>query len=604
MTKNNEQKTSLVYRSIPQIMTSHLPGSVKPMNDIFYKIDKITVGADNLEIKDIIYNDLLSRIYNWIMFVYKDSENALEYKLSDLVLTNTKQQVFNNFSFNHFQEINDFNENNFAVSEIIDTSQEEDYQTGSLHKGSYFPFTWKCNHCNILFYSKKRPSKKCSCGHTAWKQLNIALVSASSKFYDLKSIAHTSNKDKSVDDKSDYIRCSFCKSPLRIKESHNLSQYRLTCSKHSNHHNSIDQPKYTLYSLYSYSLFYPLKGEVVNFNQQDLILQKKSTLINEFINKKYISSNDRKESSILQRFQFSFKAFMDYQDQDNKNYLYNSLKDLESITNFKKQIHNLINANKIVSDEEFSKYYNQQILDRIEDKDMININKPSIFSIEKVGLLRDIQVINYVYGYSRISDNPISTQTGLVKLRFFFRDKKGDYSSTSDYFKDDSMKQIYFSQESNKGIYFKLNNENLENFLLSKIHIDTQDSDVINSIIKEQKFIYLHSLCHYLIRLISQNFSGISTSSLTELIFPEDGAFLIYKKGTGKELGYLEAFFNNCIIEGGSKFNEFWDEVNNKNNLSCPGSELCKNACIECLIISKHSCKHKNEKLDRKLLLG
>lgn len=608
MTKNNDNKKSFIYRSIPQVMNNHLPGSVKPSNDIFYKIDKIVVSHNNLEIRDIIYNDLLNNLYNWSMFSFKDINNDLNYQISDFIITKSKKTINRNFSINSFQQINDFDENKFSVSEIVDTTEEEDYHTTSSHKGSYFPYTWKCNNCNILFYSKKRPSKNCKCSHKSWKQLNVALVSSSSKFFDLKSIGDK-NKSKDSELNNDFIKCSYCPAPLKIKEAHNISQYRLECSKNKNHYNSIDYPNYTLYSLYSHSLFYPLKSEVVNFNQHDLILQKKAMLINQLILDNKLVSLDKSENIMLKKFSNFWSLYQESKGEECeaelKNDLYKTIKSIELNSNFKSIIQNITNGNNIISDDELSKYYNQQILERIEEKDMITIEQACLFPIEKIGLLRNIQVINYVYGYSRISDSPISTQTGVVKLHFFYRENNNsEYSPTSENYSDDHIKQIYFSQETNKGIYFKIKTEQLDFFIRNQFKPNNKETDITDKFIMEKKFIYLHSLCHYLIRLISQNFSGISTSSLTELIFPEDGAFLIYKKGTGKELGYLEAFFNNCILNDGDKFHDFWNEMNNKNNLSCPGDEICGGACVECLFVSKHSCKHKNEKLDRLLLLN
>lgn len=595
--KNEKMKQNSIFRSVPQVISGHLPGNVKSINDMFYRMEKVTVGEDNEKIKEIIYNDLLNNIYDWLMFFFKETDTLEQYQISSFLNIVLKKSIDKNFTFNSFQDIKGFQEKDFAVSEIVDTEEDTTYNN---HVGSYFPFTWKCNHCNLVMYSKKKPSNICKCQKNSWKQLNVALISTSAKLFDLKSIKETAKQ------KDGFLKCTHCNAPLRIIEKHNISQYRLICSKNNNHINQIDEANYTLYSLYSNSLFHTLKNEIVNFNQQDLFFEKKSTLLYGYIKSNKLIGNNDEEIDILEMFINDFDLYNNKKIELRKYRLKESLKKLESIPSFKKTINNLINTNKIISEEDLADFYHKQILEKISSESMENItqNDNQLFNFEKIGILKDIQVINYTYGYSRISDKPITTQTGLVKLRFFYRDsKKHNFASTSNYPNEDYLKQIYFTQESNKGIYFKLNTEKLENFLKSKIDIENNTSEYIDSKIKENKFIYLHSLCHYLIRLISQNFSGISTSSLTELIFPKDSAFLIYKKGTGKELGYLEAFFNNCIRSYGDKFEDFWEEVNNQNNLFCPGSELCNGACPECLMISKHSCKYHNEKLDRNLLL-
>lgn len=600
--KNDKKQQDSISRSIPQLISAHLPGSVKPINDMFYRMDKITVGKDEETIKEIIYNDYLNNVYEWIMCFFKESQDLNQYPLSNFlnVKLNTLIEINKNFNFNSFQEIQGFQEKDIAVSEVIDSdSEENEYHS---HTGYYFPFTWKCGNCNNLYFSRKKPKLLCKCNKKIWKQLNVALVNTSAKMFDLKSIKE--HKDQ----KEGFLKCTECNAILKIIEKHNLSQYKLNCSKNSNHINLIEEKGYSLYSLYSGTLFHSLKGEIVNFNQQDLFFIKKATLVNEYINKNRIISSNDDEEIILEDFQDDFRKFKENDKNiKRKERLKDSVKNIELTPSFKKVINNLINTNQIISEEDLSKFYHSQIIERMDEDsiEMIPIEKSKLFDFEKIGILKDIQVINYTYGYSRVSDSPINTQTGIVKLRFFYRDGKTNQKSTTRNYFDfnkDQIKQIYFTQESNKGIYFKLNSEKLNELLKNKIDL-RKSEDAIEKDLREKKFIYLHSLCHYLIRLISQNFSGISTSSLTELIFPDDDSFLIYKKGTGKELGYLEAFFDNCIRPDGERYEDFWEEVNNQNNLYCPGSEVCHGCCPECLIISKHSCKHKNTKLDRNLLL-
>lgn len=625
--KKNESRIS---RSIPQILTAHLPGSIKSSEGLFYKMDEIYVSKDTIEsnkdisLKRLIYLDFIKNINKWLKNA-QELNNLNSFKLDEYISARKDDKLSEiNWGDGYDNQLNRvyfFQEDNWNVDELLSPEDEtertsqETWKTSN--KGSYFPYTWKCNNCNIIKMAKNYPDKDCKCGQNNWKQLSVVFTSSmrsssinlKHKVYgDVVSIGEPilNSKNRNSDDiykGQPLLTCTTCKQPLKIEENQDVSQYELFCSANKQHLNKIDEGLgggYTLYSLYSGSLYIPHRGEFINFGQEIYYQNNDIKIMKKIIDEGKIKEPFKKINRFLEDYDDWEK---DQSNEETKNDCLSLIGNI-ILDNKNNKIFEL-ERNKLLSqpdnETDLLKFYHQRIISKYE-KNLLNNNwDRSLFNFSRIGLINDIQVVNYTYAFSRIADRPISTQSQQVKLKFFYSNSQGKVTGNPFAEKEkEPKKQIIFNKESNQGIFFELDEEKLDEKLLkhNKNEFNSYEFHLEKRRLKE---IYIHSLCHYLIRLISEKFSGVSTSSLTEMLFPEQNSFLIYKKGTGKELGYLEAFFKDCIEEEGNRFDEFWSEVNNLNNLYCPASEICEGSCVECLIISKHSCKHENENLNRNI---
>ncbi len=116
---------------------------------------------------------------------------------------------------------------------------------------------------------------------------------------------------------------------------------------------------------------------------------------------------------------------------------------------------------------------------------------------------------------------------------------------------------------------------------------------------EEYRLVYalLHTLSHLLIKK-SAVFTGIDTDSCSEMIFPTNGAILIYSTSTINIGGFGSLFENNLL----DLFTESDFEIR-----KCIYDPVCLNAegsCFSCLYLPEFVCCNFNKYLDRDIILG
>ena len=606
--KNISLPRNEIFRSIPQMLNNHLPGGLRSFGNYYYLLRQVfkSETEESNDILNIIYNDLIYHLNKWATesLKYQEGTNAnkKQVKISEIFSIHPSQDKKVNISLINEEFLKSLD--GFKKEYLCGNIKKHDFVANQIaliddnseHKGEYFPYTFRCSSCNKIVYSETYPKKTC-CSNSKWIQLSVFLVSSDGR---IDSIGRPN-------DYSDYheLKCRQpgCKGSLQIKESNQAKNYKLICNTNPKHDNShfLNKPGFMLYSIFSGTIFAVHTSEVINFDLsslQNLNSDPFAISDNDFID--ICESNINNLDEDTKEYFYEFKNNVN--PERNKRTIIRFNLDLfsaKSNCNTHQSIHLDLNNPKI---NDFChielKKKTSKIINQFQIKDLIDFSE--------IGLVNDIEVINYSYGFSRVADKPIFTPSGQVKFNFFYEHELTNSSlyPTKDEHRK-AKKQIFYSKEKNKGIYFKISSEKIAS-ILNGIPIPTKGDYLSQSTIYEKEefkiiFTYLHSLTHFFIKTISQHFSGINTSSLSEMIFPHEYAFVIYKTGTGKDLGYLESFFEEYILGDNLSFLNY---LNDPTNLICPAFELCTNgACIECLYTNKHSCKYGNEMLNRDLII-
>ncbi len=261
-----------------------------------------------------------------------------------------------------------------------------------------------------------------------------------------------------------------------------------------------------------------------------------------------------------------------------------------------------------------------KILDESEIFDILRKLK-----ISNISSVSDIEIINTAYGYTRKYQAPDEMRTDrkepLVLCAFHDANNKvvpnfyNIRTKTEGIIIDIDKRALYnYLKEtyslSKQFVFKELNDEELDRWFLDKTNIntrlikkfeeiDTQNGSMTNLY---TKCIYdlLHTISHMFINTISK-FCGIDKSSLSEMIFVNAGAILIYSKtNQGAVLGALTQTFDKYLYEILSCV--YTD------NETCTFDPLCMNttngSCCACTYLDEVACEHFNKDLSRRLLYG
>ena len=262
----------------------------------------------------------------------------------------------------------------------------------------------------------------------------------------------------------------------------------------------------------------------------------------------------------------------------------------------------------------------ERISDETEVEDILKKLK-----IKNIASVSDIEIINTAYGYTRKYQAPDEMRTDRKEplvLRAFhdYNDKvrpnfynirtktEGIIIEINKRDLYNYLKQTY--SESKQFIFKNLSDEELNRWFLDKINIDSglikpfKEIDIENGNMTNlyTKCIYglLHTISHMFINTISR-FCGIDKSSLSEMIFINAGAILIYSKSNqGAVLGALTQTFDKYIYEILC--------YAYKDNETCVFDPLCMDttngSCCACSYLDEVACEHFNKDLSRRLLYG
>lgn len=245
--------------------------------------------------------------------------------------------------------------------------------------------------------------------------------------------------------------------------------------------------------------------------------------------------------------------------------------------------------------------------------------------IENIASVSDIEIINTAYGYTRkyqdIDEMKTEKKEPLVLRSFRNYLNKGIpnfyniRTKTEGIIIDINKREIYNylrkTYESSKQFVFKdLNDEELNKWFLDSTHINTRlvkkfeeiDTENGNMTNLYTKCVYslLHTISHMFINTISK-YCGLDKGSLSEMIFLNAGAILIYSKtNQGAVLGALTQTFDKRLY---GMLNDVY-----RDNEICAFDPLCMDttngSCCACSYLDEVVCEHFNKDLSRRLLYG
>lgn len=235
--------------------------------------------------------------------------------------------------------------------------------------------------------------------------------------------------------------------------------------------------------------------------------------------------------------------------------------------------------------------------------------------IKRLLMLRELDLVQYSYGYTRVSASPTTEQKGLVMpvcLRSFEPVRK-------------SQRPIYVLHQKNEAFYVQLDEAMIIQWLAAN-HLPmnpplvngmrfgaryienyfdfgpflelykSQNSDVARTICN-MAYMLLHTMSHQFIVTISE-YSGLEQGSFGEYLFPADLAFIVYRSGMTPDLGNLSSMwrnFNFTVLE----------QMLSTNKLQCSSGSLCDHrggACPGCIMVPETTCIAANQLLSRSAL--
>lgn len=235
--------------------------------------------------------------------------------------------------------------------------------------------------------------------------------------------------------------------------------------------------------------------------------------------------------------------------------------------------------------------------------------------IKKLLMLRELDLVQYSYGYTRVSPTPTTDQKSLtmpVCLRSFEPVRRG-------------QRPIYVLHQKNEAFYVQMDEAMVIRWLTEN-HLDMgaplskgmrfgaryienyEDFGPFLEAYKSQKFdvartfcnmvyMLLHTMAHQFVVTISE-YSGLEQGSFGEYLFPADLAFIVYRSGMTPDLGNLSSMWRNFNVTA-------LEQMLSSTKLQCSSGSLCDNrggACPGCIMLPETSCIAANQLLSRSVL--
>ena len=224
----------------------------------------------------------------------------------------------------------------------------------------------------------------------------------------------------------------------------------------------------------------------------------------------------------------------------------------------------------------------------------------------------DVEIISCAYGYTRKITDPSTPNVNLKLVAF---DKDGETDKNLAFGTKLETEGILFDIDRVKILkWLRINNiisddqmpdlkddEAIKKWFARNVHGDRisgfGDLDG-NDIVTGEVFKLLHSFSHSLIKTAGE-MSGLSSNSITELIFVDTCSIFIYSQSNqGQVLGSLSG-----MVE--SVYARFLKRLYTDNR-ECIFDPICvdrdNSVCQGCLVIADSSCKYFNNHLGRKYL--
>lgn len=224
------------------------------------------------------------------------------------------------------------------------------------------------------------------------------------------------------------------------------------------------------------------------------------------------------------------------------------------------------------------------------------------FGIEDITYIQSMQLVSSAYGYIR----------GINK--FYEDDFVPHFEPYRPYdFKKKELNikglKAYAYPYETEGIMFDLDKIKIANWLISNFN---SSSPEITSEKEARRYLFqlkeegeeyvalkklIHSFSHILIKR-SSLYTGLNEDSCSELLFPKNGAFLIYSTSNVNIGGFLYVF-ENSILD--------WFESIEFDIKECIFDPNCldeEGACFSCMHLPEFVCTEFNKNLDRDVFLG
>lgn len=245
-----------------------------------------------------------------------------------------------------------------------------------------------------------------------------------------------------------------------------------------------------------------------------------------------------------------------------------------------------------------------------------------VLGVERMVLVRNLPVLEYSFGFSRVSAEPVYQRilNGRpilmpVRLKMYPPIEGG-------------VRPVYVLEQENEAIYVRLRPERVLAWLSENQVPDLPDEasrlgarylelaedfgkdlkiyssrdsqgEKRRRSLPNQVYTLLHSLAHQLIHAMA-DLSGIDRDGIGEHLFPADLAFVIYRKGMTPDLGNVSALWRN-------HWEAFLERAISPRQLRCGSGHLCDErggACPACLMLADITCIAKNNLLTRAVLKG
>ncbi|SDB07107.1 hypothetical protein SAMN02910298_00222 [Pseudobutyrivibrio sp. YE44] len=252
-------------------------------------------------------------------------------------------------------------------------------------------------------------------------------------------------------------------------------------------------------------------------------------------------------------------------------------------------------------------------MDFIDDPNDI-LEMQNRLGIKNMQVSCDMEIITCTYGYTRRASDPINRTNKNIRLKLNAYDKA----------KDGNTNLVYGAKLETEGVLFEIDQAKIVLWLLENNIIDEAVMPDINDDIAVKKWfadnvkahtigmfgevgadsvtsaVYglLHTMSHAFIKTIGE-LSGLSSNSLTEILFLETSSIFIYAQSSqGLPLGAISG-----MVE--SNYANFLKQTFSDNR-NCIFDPICAErqdtACSACVVIPEVSCGYFNSNLGRKYL--
>jgi hypothetical protein len=296
----------------------------------------------------------------------------------------------------------------------------------------------------------------------------------------------------------------------------------------------------------------------------------------------------------------------------------------------------VLNTNKVINVKEpKDPILPDMSADEIDEAKRKMANLLSLLGIEDMRLIRKFPVCEFTFGYTRVESGPRvqRDKTGErwempVKLNLFERA----------YFNEEYVQPIYVMKQDNEAFYVRLreglvrawldrnailyalpvDNSRLGAALIDAYETINPDGHGFSSWLDEYRsnpipesrnvcsYVYslLHTMAHQLMHAVAK-VSGLELGSMAEHIFLPDLAFVVYRRGTTMDLGYLSSAWR--MATNSLTGNLILASMLDPTSLRCGSGALCDErggACPDCILIPEVCCLTRNNLLSRSVLRG